>query len=124
MTDRAGGRVVAVGHVGLNARDLESLSAFYRETVWLHEGLHIAGVISIFEVGTTDLFIQPGRSAPLEFDLAADDVDALYARLHAAGVPCVAPQDEQRSGHRAFGFTDPEGNEVHVVNAHPRMRAS
>ena len=123
MSDPVGGRVVAVGHVGLNARDLESLAAFYRETVGLYEGVHIAGVISIFEVGTTDLFIQPGQPAPLEFDLAADDVDALYARLDAAGVPCVAPKDEQRSGHRAFGFTDPEGNEVHVVNAHPRMRS-
>jgi predicted enzyme related to lactoylglutathione lyase len=116
------GSVVAVGHVGMNARDLERLADFYRDTVGLHEGVRIAGVISIFEVGTTDLFIQPGEHAPVEFDLAADDVDALHARLAAAGVPCVAPKDEKRSGHRAFGFTDPEGNEVHVVNAHPRMR--
>jgi predicted enzyme related to lactoylglutathione lyase len=123
VSERAGGRIVAVGHVGLNARDIESLAAFYREIVGLHEGLQIAGVISIFEVGTTDLFIQPGQPAPLEFDLAADDVDSLHARLVAAGVPCVAPRDERRSGHRAFGFTDPEGNEVHVVNAHLRMRA-
>jgi len=111
-----------VGHVGMNARDLEGLAAFYRETLGLHEGVHIAGVISIFEVGTTDLFIQPGKPVPLEFDLATDDVDGLHARLVAAGVPCVAPKDEKRSGHRAFGFTDPEGNEVHVVSAHPRMR--
>jgi len=106
----------------MNARDLERLAGFYRDTVGLHEGVRIAGVISIFEVGTTDLFIQPGEPAPVEFDLAADDVDALHARLAAAGVLCVAPKDEKRSGHRAFGFTDPEGNEVHVVNAHPRMR--
>ena len=123
MTERAGGRIVAVGHVGLNARDLESLATFYRETLGLHEGVHIPGVISIFEVGTTDVFIQPGQMAPLEFDLATDDVDGLYERLVAAGVPCVAPKDERRSGHRAFGFTDPEGNEVHVVGAHPRMRS-
>jgi predicted enzyme related to lactoylglutathione lyase len=106
----------------MNARDLERLAAFYRDTVELHEGVHIPGVISIFEVGTTDLFIQPGQPARLEFDLATDDVDALHTRLVAAGVPCIAPKDEKRSGHRAFGFTDPEGNEVHVVDAHPRMR--
>ncbi len=122
MSDRSGGRIVAVGHVGMNARDLESLASFYRETLGLHEGVHIPGVISIFEVGTTDVFIQPGQPAPLEFDLATNDVDGLYERLVAAGVPCVAPKDEKRSGHRAFGFTDPEGNEVHVVDAHPRMR--
>ena len=116
------GRVVAVGHVGMNARDLDRLAGFYRDVVGLHEGVRVPGVISIFEVGTTDLFIQPGEPAAIEFDLAADDVDALHARLAAAGVQCVAPKDEKRSGHRAFGFTDPEGNEVHVVDAHPRMR--
>jgi predicted enzyme related to lactoylglutathione lyase len=117
------GRIVAVGHVGMNARDIEGLARFYRETVGLHEGVHIPGVIAIFEVGTTDLFIQPGEPARLEFDLATDDVDALHARLAGVGVACVAPKDEKRSGHRAFGFTDPEGNDVHVVDAHARMRA-
>jgi catechol 2,3-dioxygenase-like lactoylglutathione lyase family enzyme len=116
------GTIVAVGHVGMNARDLEGLARFYRDTIGLRESVHIPGVIAIFEVGTTDLFIQPGASAPVEFDLAADDVDGLYARLAAAGVPRVAPKDEKRSGHRAFSFTDLEGNEVHVVDAHPRMR--
>ena len=119
MTDRAG-RIVAVGHVGLNARDLESLATFYRETLRLHESVHIAGVISIFEVGTTDVFLMPGPPAPVEFDLAADDVDAVHARLVAAGVRCDEPTVNTQSGHRAFGFSDPEGNEVHVVSAHPR----
>lgn len=114
------GNIVAVGHVGLNARDLDALARFYHETLGLRQSVSIPGVIAIFEVGTTDVFIQPGDRAPIEFDLAADDVDALHARLAAAGVPCVAPKDETRSGHRAFGFTDPEGNEIHVVNAHKR----
>jgi predicted enzyme related to lactoylglutathione lyase len=120
VTDRAG-RIVAVGHVGLHARDLESLARFYRETIGLRQSVSIAGVIAIFEVGTTDLFLMPGDSASAEFDLAADDVDALQARLVAAGVPCDPPKDDAQSGHRAFGFTDPEGNRVAVVSAHPRM---
>jgi predicted enzyme related to lactoylglutathione lyase len=115
------GRIVAVGHVGLNARDLARLATFYRDVVGLHESVHIAEVISIFEVGTTDMFLMPGPPVPVEFDLAADDVDAVHARLVAAGVRCDEPTLSAQSGHRAFGFTDPEGNEVHVVNAHPRQ---
>ncbi len=48
----AAGRVVAVGHVGLNARDLEGLTRFYRDTLGLHQILYLAGVVAIFEVGT------------------------------------------------------------------------
>jgi len=119
MTDRAG-RIVAVGHVGLNARDLERLATFYRETLGLHESVHIPGTISIFEVGTTDLFLIPGRQAPVEFDLAADDVVELHARLAAAGIRCTELNENKQSGHRGFELTDPEGNAVRVVNAHPR----
>jgi predicted enzyme related to lactoylglutathione lyase len=63
---------------------------------------------------------MPGEPAKLEFDLAADDVDALRVRLVAAGVPCDQPKDSKQSGHRSFGFTDPDGNTVAVVSAHPR----
>jgi catechol 2,3-dioxygenase-like lactoylglutathione lyase family enzyme len=119
MTDRAG-HIVAVGHVGLNVQDLESLTTFYRETLGLRESVHIPGTISIFEVGTTDLFLMPGLRAPVEFDLATDDVVALHARLDAAGVSCTELTENQQSGHRGFELTDPEGNAIHVVNAHPR----
>jgi len=119
----ASGTVVAVGHVGIQARDLAGLARFYRETVGLRQSVDIPGVIAIFEVGTTDLFLVPGEPATLAFDLAADDVDALYARLAAADVPCDEPKDVKQSGHRAFGFTDPDGNQVAVVNAHPRARS-
>ncbi|HEV8468439.1 MAG TPA: VOC family protein [Candidatus Limnocylindria bacterium] len=116
----ATGRVVAVGHVGLRARDLDRLAAFYRETIGLHQSVLHPGVVAIFEVGDTDVFLLPGEPAVAEFDLAADDVDALHRRLSAAGVGCDAPQDQKQSGHRGFSFTDPEGNQVRVVNAHAR----
>lgn len=116
------GRIVAVGHVGLGARDVDSLSAFYRDTLGLRQSASQPGVIAIFEVGDTDVFLLPGEPAAAEFDLAADDVDALHGRLVAAGVECEAPKDEKRSGHRGFSFTDPDGNRVRIVSAHPRSR--
>jgi catechol 2,3-dioxygenase-like lactoylglutathione lyase family enzyme len=114
------GRIVSVGHVGLAARDLDNLASFYRETLGLHQSVSAPGVIAIFEVGDTDVFLLPGEPAEAEFDLAADDVDVLYQRLVAGGVSCEEPRDDTRSGHRGFSFTDPEGNRVRVVDAHAR----
>jgi catechol 2,3-dioxygenase-like lactoylglutathione lyase family enzyme len=118
----APGRIVAVGHVGLGARDVDRLAAFYRDTLGLRLFMAQPGVIAIFEVGDTDVFLLPGLPAAAEFDLAADDVDGLHRRLVAAGVECDGPKDDTRSGHRGFSFTDPDGNRVRVVNAHPRSR--
>jgi catechol 2,3-dioxygenase-like lactoylglutathione lyase family enzyme len=113
------GRVVAVGHVGLGARDLEGLARFYRETIGLKQSVYYAGAVAIFEVGDVDLFLAPGKTGEAEFDLACDDVDALRARLAAAGVTCSETKDEKRSGHSVFSFTDPDGNTVRVTSAHP-----
>jgi len=118
----AAGRIVAVGHVGLGARDVDRLAGFYRETIGLQQSVSHPGVVAIFEVGDTDVFLLPGEPAAAEFDLAADDVDALHRRLTAAGVECDLPRDAQQSGHRGFAFTDPEGNRVRVVNAHARPK--
>lgn len=119
---RTTGRIVAVGHVGLGARDVDRLSAFYRDTIGLRLSAAQPGVIAIFEVGDTDVFLLPGQPAAAEFDLAADDVDALRMRLVATGVECEVPKDDTQSGHRGFSFTDPEGNRVRVVSPHPRNR--
>ncbi len=120
MTGR--GRVVAVGHVGIAARDLDSLAAFYRDVLGLRLGVHHPGVVAIFEVGDTDVFLLPGEPTKLEFDLASEDVDGLRAELVAKGVTCAPARDDKRSGHRSFALTDPEGNVVSVVSAHPRAR--
>lgn len=114
------GRVVAVGHVGIAARDLESLARFYRETLGLKQSVYHANVVAIFEVGTTDVFLVPGASSDVGFDLAADDIDALRDRLVTAGVACPAPTVDKVSGHRSFTFSDPEGHRIVVVSAHPR----
>jgi len=117
------GRIVAVGHVGLGARDLEALTRFYRETIGLHQSVYYPNTVAIFEVGDVDVFLAPGTTGEAEFDLSADDVDALRARLAAAGVACGEAKDNKQTGHRSFTFTDPDGNAVRVTTAHPRARA-
>jgi catechol 2,3-dioxygenase-like lactoylglutathione lyase family enzyme len=114
--------IVAVGHVGLHARDFAKLVAFYRDGVGLSLAVHRDGVVAIFEVGDVDLFILPGEPAELGFDLAADDVDAFRGRLVNTGIECSPTRDDRTSGHRSFTFADPEANVVHVTNAHPRTR--
>ena len=119
MSDK--GRIVAVGHVGLGARDLEGLARFYKDTMGLKQIVYHAGVVAIFEVGDVDLFLSAGD--PVDLELAADDVDAMRDRLVAAGVACEDARDNKQSGHRAFGFLDPDGNRIRITSAHPRSRA-
>jgi len=115
--------IVAVGHVGIMARDLERLLAFYRDTVGLKLMVHQQGVIAIFEVGDIDVFLMPGAARRVEFDLAADDVDAFRERLVEAGVDCGPAKLSRTTGHRSFTFTDPEANEITVTSGHPRTLA-
>lgn len=112
------GRVVAVGHVGLGARDLEGLARFYRDTLGLKQSVYYPNVVAIFEVGDVDVFLAPGK--PADIDFAVDDVDAFRDRLLQAGVACGEARDNKQSGHRGFTFTDPDGNSVSVTNAHKR----
>lgn len=109
--------IVAIGHVGINARDAEALAAFYRDVVGLRQIFDIP-VVKIFRVGGVDLFISRGDTAPIEFDLAADDVDGIREKLIAENVTCEPVRDDPPS-HRSFVFVDPEGHRVTVVSAHP-----
>jgi len=108
--------IVAIGHVGIAARDLDRLSAFYRDVVGLRQIFDLP-VVKIFRVGDVDLFISKGQPEALVFDLATDDIDAMRDRLGAGGVSVDPIRDEPPS-HRSFAFVDPEGNRVTVVSAH------
>ncbi len=111
------GSLTSVGHVGVNG-DVDALVAFYRDVVGLSVKVFRSGVVGIFALGDADFFVLPGTAGPAGFDLAADDVDALRARLVAAGVRCTEARDSKETGHRSFELTDPAGNTVSVVNAH------
>src|SRR6266508_2357168 len=110
-------KVVAIGHVGMKAKDLGKLTSFYRDVVGLdvHDSLP---VVSIFRMadGNTDLFLStydPGE----RFDLATDDLEGFRARLLERSVECSPIRDDPPT-HRSFVFTDPEGNRIRVMTAH------
>src|SRR2546429_9377808 len=113
------GRVVAVGHVGLGARDLEGLARFYREVLGLKQSVYYPNTVAIFEVGDVDVFLAPGETGAADFDLSADDVDALRERLGATGLAGRGAKGAKRTGHGEFPFPDPDGNDAPVTTSHP-----
>ena len=71
--------------------------------VWFAEGIHVSG-----EEG----FSAPRRAHPA---LRVDDIDALAARLAAAGYP--VDWDERWPGVRRFYTRDPFGNRLELLSA-------
>jgi catechol 2,3-dioxygenase-like lactoylglutathione lyase family enzyme len=115
---------LTVGHVGVHARDLPNLTRFYREVVGLAQIVDMPGVIGIFELGDADFYVMPGEPGAVGFDIATGDLDALHARLLTSGVKCSDVAADQRTAHRHFEFTDPDGNVIGVCDAHPRNLAN
>lgn len=52
-------------------------------------------------------------------NLEVDDLDAIYARLRALGVPFVRPPEAEHFGGRIATLRDPDGNLVQLLE-HPR----
>ena len=111
------GKIVAVGHVILRTKDLSRSLDFYRNLVGLRQVIK-GDFFNAFEVGDVHFCIMPGKPGRASFDFTSDDVDALHARLAAAGVRCTPPEEDKVSGHRGFEFHDPDGHEITVNSAH------
>ena len=113
--------IVAMGHVIVRSQDPTRAIGFYRKTLRLKQVVE-GEFFNAFEVGDVHFCIVPGDPRQnARFDFTARDVDSLYERLSREGVPCKPPQDDRRSGHRWFWFTDPDGNEIVVNSAHEPM---
>jgi predicted enzyme related to lactoylglutathione lyase len=48
-------------------------------------------------------------------NLAVDDIDAVHARMAAAGVPFTRPPEREDWGGRVASFTDPDGNMIQLM---------
>jgi glyoxylase I family protein len=123
-TPRFGG----VHHVALIVANTERALAFYRDVLGLDVApqrpalpypgawLQIGGQqLHLMELPnpdpTTSRPIHGGRDRHVA--LYVDDVDALDARLEAAGCPVT----RSRSGRRALFFRDPDGNAIECMES-------
>jgi uncharacterized glyoxalase superfamily protein PhnB len=111
----------------LRARDARGLIRFlvdavgFKETAVYGEGDHVAhaqlswppggGVMlgSVRESDGEDAWaLDPGTFGA--YVVVTDDIDALHARLAAAGAEIASPPHETDYGSRDFAIRDPEGN--------------
>jgi uncharacterized glyoxalase superfamily protein PhnB len=110
----------------LRARDARALIRFlvdvvgFRETVVYGEGevvehaqlsWPLGGGVMLGSVRAGDAD-DPWALAPGSFGayVVADDIDALHARIAAAGAQVTAPPHDTDYGSRDFAIRDPEGN--------------
>jgi len=130
----------ALDHLALNVSDMERALGFYcdllgcevlgqlrleggrRKLVYLRCG---GAYVELFSVR------EPAGGTPAAHDVPAlgfqhvafhaADVDAVAARLRAAGTPCtLGPLDAVGNVRLAF-FLDPDGNDVEIVSRLPDM---
>ena len=107
----------------LRARDARALIRFlvdvvgFRETVVYGEGdvVHHAQLSWPLGGGVMLGSVRDGdasASAPGTFGayVVADDIDALHARIAAAGAEVTSPPHDTDYGSRDFAIRDPEGN--------------
>jgi catechol 2,3-dioxygenase-like lactoylglutathione lyase family enzyme len=110
--------VSAFSHAFLHVRSLARTRAFYVDLLGLEVLMDDGGYLRLgggggFHIGVeerpTDQIGAPG----IELEVRVDDVDAVVARLRAAGVSVTDPA-EQPWGARHAWFHDPDGYRLSV----------
>jgi predicted enzyme related to lactoylglutathione lyase len=112
--------------INLQVRDLAASRAFYTDLLGLTVDTFTAPGVVLFESSTIPFAIseatvnldeapQPGWGVALWID--CDQVDALWAKLDAAGVTILKPPFDGPFG-RTFVFADPDGYRI-TANQNP-----
>jgi catechol 2,3-dioxygenase-like lactoylglutathione lyase family enzyme len=112
--------------INLQVRDLAASRAFYTDLLGLTVDAFTAPGVVLFESSTIPFAIseatvnldeapQPGWGVALWVD--CDEVDALWAKLDAAGVTILKPPFDGPFG-RTFVFADPDGYRI-TANQNP-----
>ncbi|CTQ48306.1 VOC family protein [Jannaschia donghaensis] len=131
----------SIHHVNLQARDVRATAAFYsnvlgmKEAAWAfpqtrgylpgdpdklalmgdgrdsHSGLHLIAPDAEF-AAKNSLIHNPSVGGHVAFQV--DDLDAVIARLRAAGIPHSVTGEFAIPGLRHVYVTDPEGNLIEI----------
>lgn len=114
-------RVTGIGGVFFKARDRAAMIAWYREHLGMEPGEHGSvmfhwgdqGGVTIWGPFEHDTDYFNPSTAPFMINYRVDDLDALLARLRAAGVTVDNKVEEYDYGR--FGWImDPEGNRLEL----------
>jgi glyoxylase I family protein len=107
--------------IEIRARDFGALCAFYEESMGLSVAMRdLKAGFAMFGKKPPYLAVvrkalrgAPKRSRALP-DFKVEDLDAILARLKAAGVAVLAEPSASPEGYRIARVADPEGNEIHL----------
>jgi catechol 2,3-dioxygenase-like lactoylglutathione lyase family enzyme len=101
-------------------RDIQASSAFYRDVLGFETVFQNGDPVGfmILEKDEAELHLSLVKDhTPSTANIAhllVDDVDALHARLVAAGTRIIKSLADKDYGLRAFVFADPDGNRIDV----------
>ena len=118
---------IAIGHVTLRVVDVARAATFYAELglrpVWQQPSMAILEL-----AGGTHLMLFQAKRAPKagavhSFDFMVTEVEALHARLAAAGVQTTELAQDEVSEHRWFQARDPDGHLLRIYSDHTEGRA-
>ena len=122
--------IQAIDNIGICTTDLARSVQFYQRLGFELLGQNDRG--ATLALGPAKLFLFPARSGddrPVGRDLGLSgnppgidhisflvgDVDALHHRLTAEGIDTGPTPADQDWGARAFGLTDPDGNNLYFL---------
>jgi len=118
LTESKTRNIVAIGHLTLKVSDLKRSITFYRDLLGLKHVVK-SDFFNAFELdGHTHLCIMPGKPNPGQtaFDFLARNVDEVHQTLKQNKVQVTDLKDDERSGHRIFEFSDPDGHKIQVLS--------
>jgi uncharacterized glyoxalase superfamily protein PhnB len=109
--ERAGEKpAVTLQGVTLQVSDVEQALAFYTRIPGAEVAYHRAGEYAIVMIGKGQLGLVNRRIASTHLEIDADDPDAVYVQLKAAGLPVTTPPKAEDWGDYTFVIYDTDGN--------------
>lgn len=112
-------------HLFMHVASLATTRRFYVDLIGLEvladEGSYIrlGSRSGGFTIGVEEREPDAVGARGIELDISVDDVDAIYARLSAAGVAIDTPPADMDWGGRHLFLTDPDGYRLSLFTPAP-----
>jgi catechol 2,3-dioxygenase-like lactoylglutathione lyase family enzyme len=104
----------------IGSADLETSRAFYVDVLGFEVAMDLGWIVTFAspENRTAQISVihADGSTPPPDFTVEVADVDAIYARALARGLPVVYPLTDEPWGVRRFFLRDPNGKIANVMS--------